>query len=130
MLVLDENVPESQRSLLRKWGVHLRVVGNDLAAGGTLDENLIPLLQRLPRPTFFTLDRDFWRPDWAHTRYCLVWLDVRADEAGKFIRRFVRHPAFATQAKRLGKVVRVHADGLDRWQVGGGSLHRIRWPEA
>ena len=57
MLVLDENVPAGQRLLLRKWRVRFRVIGVDVAAPGTTDENLIPVLQKLSRPTFFSLDR-------------------------------------------------------------------------
>ena len=128
MLVLDENLPASQRSLLRKWRVRFRAVGDDTSLAGTLDENLPPLLHRLPRPIFFTMDRDFRRPGWAHPAYCLAWLDVRVDQAAEFIRRFVRHPAFDTQAKGLGKVVRVHPEGVDCWHVGKRTEDQIRWP--
>src|SRR6266542_3076884 len=69
MLVLDENLPEDQCVLLRRRGIHVRVVGVEVSALGTDDKNLIPLLHRLPRPTFFTLDRDFFRQDWTHTSY-------------------------------------------------------------
>lgn len=51
MLVLDENLPAAQQLLLRKWRVHFRVVGVEVATWGTLDENLLPALHRLPRPT-------------------------------------------------------------------------------
>jgi hypothetical protein len=60
MLVLDENLPAGQQQLLRKWGIHFRMIGVDLADSGTDDDNLIPLLHRLPQPTFFTLDQDFY----------------------------------------------------------------------
>ena len=43
MLVLDENLPVSQKLLLRKWRVHFRVVGVDVGRWGTDDTNLIPL---------------------------------------------------------------------------------------
>ncbi len=46
MLVLDENLPAGQRSLLRKWRIRFRVVGAEIAASGTLDPNLIPILHR------------------------------------------------------------------------------------
>ena len=46
MLVLDENLPASQRHLLRKWRIHFRFVGTDLAVRGTDDEILIPALHR------------------------------------------------------------------------------------
>src|SRR6267154_387312 len=98
MLVLDENLPAGQQQLLRKWRIHFRTVGVDLAASGTDDENLIPVLHRLPQPTFFSLDRDFYRPDWAHADYGLVWLDIKARQAADIIRRFLKHPTFDTQS--------------------------------
>ncbi len=127
MLVLDENVPAAQRQLLRSWRIHFRVVGGDVAISGTKDENLIPVLHRLPRPTLFTLDRDFFRPEWAHTRYGLVWLNVTDDFAAEFIRRFLRHREFNTQAKRMGLVARIHADGVMCWRIGEPSPQSLSW---
>jgi len=60
---------------------------------------IIPLLHTLRRPTFFTRDHDFYKPDLCHPGYCLVFLDVAFDEAADFIRRFLRHAAFRTQVK-------------------------------
>jgi hypothetical protein len=102
MLVLDENLPAGQRLLLRKWRIRFRVIGIDVANRGTDDENLLPLLRNLSRPTFFTLDKDFCRPEWLHPRYGLAWLNVSDDYAAEFIRRFLKHPEFDTQLKRLG----------------------------
>ena len=87
MLVLDENLPASQRQLLRKWRIHFRIVGVDVAVRGTDDEILISAFHHLPQATFFSLDNDFYRRDWAHASYCLVWLDVRRRDAAEFIRR-------------------------------------------
>lgn len=128
MLVLDENVPADQRHSLRKWRVRFRVIGLDLASWGTTDENLIPTLHRLPRPTFFTLDQNFYRRDWAHHGYCLVWLDVADDRAAEFVRRFLRHPKFDTQTKRMGKVVRVHPGGIRYWQRVAQGWQSVEWP--
>ncbi len=72
MLVLDENVPAAQRQLLREWRIRFRAIGVDTAVSGATDENLIPVLHRLSHPTFFSLDRDFHRPNLAHPGYCLV----------------------------------------------------------
>ena len=44
----------------------------DLAAFGTDDDDLIPLLLHLPKPTFFTHDVDFWRQSLWHPGYCLA----------------------------------------------------------
>lgn len=128
MLVLDENLPASQQRLLRKWRIRFRLVGGDVATRGTDDENLIPALHRLAQPTFFTLDHDFNRRDWAHAGYCLVWLDVPDDHAAKFIRRFLRHPAFEMQAKRMGVVARVHAGGVLFWRSKQRSPQSLVWP--
>jgi hypothetical protein len=128
MLVLDENLPAEQRLLLRRWRIRFRVVGVDVAAWGTDDYNLLPLLHRLAQPTFFTLDGDFYRADWAHANCALVWLDVTDDHAAEFIRRFLRHPDFDTQAKRLGIVARVHSGGINFWRVPGRSLQSAAWP--
>ena len=128
MLVLDENLPAGQQQLLRKWRIHFRFVGVDVARSGAEDEDLIPLLHRLPQPTFFTLDRDFYRGDWAHPNYGLVWLDVRRREAAEFIRRFLRHPSFDTQAKRMGAVARVHAGGVIWWRAKQRAPQSVAWP--
>jgi hypothetical protein len=71
-LVLDENLPAGQQLLLRKQRIRFRLVGIDVGAWAALDENLLPALHRLPRPTFFSLDSDFYRADWTHSGYALV----------------------------------------------------------
>ena len=129
MLVLDENLPARQRRLLGNWRIRFRAVGADVAAPGAKDQNLIPVLHRLPRPTLFSLDRDFYRPDWAHAGYGLVWLDVPRRDAAAFIRRFLQHPAFDTQAKRMGAVVRVRAAGLNFWRLHHPEEEFAPWPK-
>ena len=113
MNVLDENIIASQRDRLRQWRIPFRQIGHELPGRGAQDAQIIPLLLELKQPTFFTRDFDFFKPQLWHERYCLVWLNVRPDRAAFFIRRFLRHPAFSTRQERLGKVIRVHADGLE-----------------
>ena len=129
MLVLDENLPAAQQLWLRKWRIHFRVVGVDVATWGTPDENLLPTLRRLARPTFVSLDQHFYRAGWAHPAYALVWLDVADDRAAEFIRRLLRHPAFNTRAKRMGTVIRVNPGGLSYWCVGRSAQDSLPWPE-
>jgi len=129
MLVLDENLPASQRLLLRKWRIRFRAVGVDIAVPGTQDENLIPVLHKLAQPMFFTLDRHFFRADWTHFGYGLAWLDVADYEAAEFIRRFLLLPAFDTQFKRLGVVARVTATEVRFWRKGQPRLQRIEWSD-
>ena len=128
MLVLDENLPASQRQLLLKWRIHFRMIGVDVAARGTDDEILISAFHHLPQPTFFSLDNDFYRRDWVHASYCLVWLDVRRRDAAVFIRRFLRHPSFDTQNKRMGNVVRVHSHGITFWRGRQRAPDSVAWP--
>ncbi|MCW5553066.1 MAG: hypothetical protein KIS67_13015 [Verrucomicrobiae bacterium] len=131
MLVLDENLSEIEVWRLREWSIAVRQVGPDVASRSVTDDNLLPVLHRLKRPTFFTRDRDFWKAGLRHAGYCLVFLDMleHEGEVAATIRRFLRHPAFNTHAKRMGKVVRVHYDGLHYWQMGVRSLQLASWPD-
>lgn len=125
MLVIDENLPASQRHWLRKWRIPFRAVGVEIAAHGTADENLIPVLHTLAQPMFFTLDQHFFRADWAHDSYRLAWLDVPECEAADNIRRFLRHPTFDTQSKRLGVVARISRAEVRFWRKGQHRLQKV-----
>ena len=107
MIVIDENFPESQRQLLKSWRIRIRQIGYEIGRKGLKDAEIIPLLLQLRTLTFFTLDSDFFKQDYCHSHYCLVFLDVNQYEAATFIRRFLKHNKFNTRAKRLGKVVRI-----------------------
>ena len=127
MNVLDENIVVSQRQLLRSWKIHFRRIGGEVGRLGMNDrQEIIPLLHSLRRPTFFTRDQDFYHPWLRHPGYCLVFLDVQPLAAAQYIRRFLRHTKFRTQGQRMGKVVRIHEDGVRFWQFNGGS-EEIVW---
>jgi hypothetical protein len=126
--VLDENVAEEQRLLLDRWRVAVRQIGIDAGSRGMTDEEIVPLLQRMRRPTFFTLDADFYRRNLCHRRYCLVWLDVRTEEVAEYVRRFLRHPKFNTQAKRMGCVVAVTPSGISAWKLHAKAQEHCPWP--
>jgi hypothetical protein len=72
VIVLDENVFESQRSRLRQWRVHLGQIGRDVARKGMPDDQILTLLQRLRRPTFVTRDRDFFDKPLCSDRFSLL----------------------------------------------------------
>jgi hypothetical protein len=99
----------------------------ELAQLGIKDDNLLPYLHRLSRPTFITRDQDFFQARLCHTQYCLVWLNVLEIGAAFFTRRFLSHPLFDTQAKRMGKVARVHPRGIHFWEVRKRVLQSARW---
>jgi hypothetical protein len=125
--LLDENVLESQRQLLRSWRIAVRQIGHDLGRKGMADENLIPFLLRLSRPTLFTRDLGFYGHSHCHARYCLVCLAIGQHEVAHFVRRLLRHREFDTQAKRLGAVIRVMDTGLAVFRLHVEQEVRLPW---
>jgi hypothetical protein len=116
--LLDENIRDDQRALLRQWRIPFRQIGKEISRSGLEDENVIPLLHRLHRATLFTRDKDFFKQRLCHDAYGLVHLHVVDIEAAEFIRWFLKHSAFDTQTKRLGIVARVRASGVQFWRKG------------
>ena len=127
MNVLDENIPEDQRQLLRRWRVPMRQVGQDVGHKGLADAAIIPLLRQLSRPTFFTRDDDFYDRALCHSDYCLAFLAVAEEDVANFVRRFLQHPAFGTYARRRGTVARVGHAGIRVWRVHHATEDTVRW---
>ena len=130
MFVLDEKISAAECERLRAWRLRFRHVGETLAEYGTDDADLIPILHRLPRPTFFTHDADFWTPRLCHPAYCVVFLDVEDTEAADYIRRFLRHPDFVTHAARMGKVIQARSTGLTFFDSQHGKPKQVAWLRA
>ncbi len=127
MNILDENILKDQRELLQNWRIRIHQIGYDVGRKGMADEEIIPLLLELRRPTFFTLDFDFYRRDFCHGRYCLVCMDVGQDEAADFVRRLLRHQEFNTQTKRLGKIIHLSSTRLAVRQVHAEKENFFIW---
>jgi len=126
--ILDENILFWQRERLRALKVHCRQIGVGIGRKGMDDHHqIIPLLHSLRRPTFFTRDHDFYKPDLRHSEYCLVCLDIAPDEVAEYIHRFLRHKTFRTQAQRMGKVVRVRHSGISYWQMKLEAERALSW---
>jgi hypothetical protein len=118
VIIIDENIIHDQRELLRNFKISFKQIGVDFVRKGLKDVNeLIPLLHSLRRPTFFTRDVDFYKRQMTHRKYCVVYLDIRKDQVAEYIRRLLRHPEFNTQAKRMGRVVRVAQSGIHCWRI-------------
>lgn len=117
MNILDENISKSQRQLLESWRISILQIGINTGRSGMKDSEIIPFLQGLRRPTFFTRDDGFFKPILCHARYSLIYLDVEKSEAAIFIRRLLKHTDFNTQAKRMGNVLRVSHTGLACWRL-------------
>ena len=127
MNVLDENIIEEQRLLLHQWHIPVRHVGYDLWRAGVKDDEIITLLLRLPQPTFFTLDSDYYRRRWRHARYCLVYLTVDEERAADYIRRVLRHQQFNTIAKRMGSILRVSPEQITVWRLHATEELIVAW---
>jgi len=117
MNILDENIPEDQRSQLLTWGVSVHQVGFDVGRKGMKDEEIIPFLHSLRDPSFFTRDLGFYERKLLHSRYCLVCLAIEKDEVAIFVRRVLSHAEFDTKAKRMGTVIRVSHSGFSLWRL-------------
>jgi len=125
--LLDENFPEDQLPLLKEWHIPCRQFGREFGASGTQDVDIIRLLHRRRGTTLFTMDQDFFRAEFCHTTYCLVWLDVRMDDASYYLRRLLRHAQFRTQSARMGTVIRVRPQGLHYWLLNQSHLRQFSW---
>ena len=130
MNVLDENILESQRQLLRSWGIPIRQIGVEVGRKGTADEDLLPLLLTLPSPTFFTRDLGFDEPDFAHARYCLVVLAVGQYEVAHFVRRLLRCQAFSSAKRRMGAIIRIMPSGLKVLKLHKEREIRLSWSDS
>ena len=127
MNILDENIIDSQRQRLRHWRIAVRHMGYDVGRQGMKDQEIMALLHRLRRPTFFTRDDDFYARHLCHARYCLVYLAVAKDEVAPFVRRLLRHREFDTVAKRIGTVIRVSPVGLSVWRLHAEQAISVAW---
>lgn len=127
MNVLDENILESQRQSLQGWRIPVRQIGHELGRKGMQDEEIIPFLLTLRRPTLFTRDLGFYSRGLCHARYALVILAVGQYEVAHFIRRLLRHPDFNSQSKRMGWVIRIMHSGLAAWDLHAEHEVRRQW---
>ena len=127
MIILDENIPESQWHLLRRWRIRALLIGRDISEKGILDDRLIGWLVKQRLPTFFTRDGGFFDRKLCHAGYCLVHLAVRPNESALFVRRCLRHPHLNTRAKRLGAVIRASSAGLQMWRLREGREFLFSW---
>lgn len=117
MIILDENIPESQWQLLRSWRIRALLIGRDISEKGIQDERIPGFLVQQRRPTFFTRDEGFYDRQLCHAGYCLIVVAVRPNESALFVRRCLRHPHLKSRALRLGAVVRVSSAGLQMWRL-------------
>ena len=61
MILLDENIIDSQRLLLQSWKIHIRQIGFEIGRKGMKDSEIIPFLHKTGEITFFTRDGGFYK---------------------------------------------------------------------
>jgi len=127
MFVIDENVSELEVLRLRKAGIRVRLIGEEVARIGDADENLLTVLLRLKKPVLFSQDKDFFQYKWLHKSYALIWLDVHPNLVADYVQNFLRHPEFDTQAKRMGIVARIGGIGIRYWRGKNRQLRQAKW---
>jgi hypothetical protein len=127
VIVLDENILESQRLLLHSSRIRARQIGVDFAHKGIGDSQILRRLHEIKLPTFFTRDLSFYAKDLCHSGYCLVALVVHRQEAASFIRRVLRHQELRTRAQRMGKVRRVSTAAIHYWELNAEEEGALDW---
>lgn len=127
MIIIDENIIDSQRQLLMSQGSSIRQIGYEIGHKGMSDREIIVLLHELGRSTFITRDDDFFNRALCHHALCLVYLPVLKEEVASFVRRFLKHPLFNTQRKRSGNVIQVSHSGISFWRSTTSPLQKIDW---
>ncbi len=127
MNILDENIDDKQRLVLRARGIIIHQIGVDVGHKGMDDEQIIPFLHSLRDTSFFSRDEDFGLRQLCHPRYCLVCLLVDEKDVAKFVLRVLRHPELNTKAKRMDSVLRVSYEGMGIWRRHAERAHYIHW---
>lgn len=108
MYLLDENITKDQRELLERWRIRVKQVGVDFETKGIKDEQIVTLLQQINGILFITRDSVFFKKEYCHSRYCIVFLDIEKYEVAYFIRKFLKHPLFNSNKKRMGRVIKIN----------------------
>ncbi len=124
MYLLDENITKDQRELLEKWHFRIKQIGIDFKRKGIKDEQIITLLQQIKGVLFLTRDADFFRKEFCHLNYCIVFLDVEKYEVAFYIRKFLTHPLFNNNHKRLGKIIKMNQTYIQYYTLKSEKLFK------
>ena len=90
-------------------------------------QEILRYLQRSRKITFFTRDIGFFRRRLCHKNYCFVVLTGLPTDSALWIRRFLRHSEFRTQALRYRRVVKLTATALTFWQLDRDNRQKTSW---
>jgi hypothetical protein len=126
MYLLDENITKDQRELLERWHFRVKQIGVDFKGKGIKDEQIITLIQQINGVLFITRDNDFFKKEYCHSKYCIVYLDVEKFEVAFFIRKFLKHPLFNTAKKRLGKIIKLNQTLIQYYILNSDELFTLQ----
>ena len=127
MILLDENIPKSQRLSLLRWKP--LQIGFDYLDKSVKDDQIATRLRATRRVTFFTLDRDFFskRRRYGHANTGIVFVDAPDDRFSAIVDRFLRHHSFRTHTSRMGVVFKLGELSITCWRVADQSQTEISW---
>jgi hypothetical protein len=140
-MLLDENVPESQRLALGRW--RPLKVGLDYAEKGLKDHEIVLKMRDERNLTFFTGDADFFRfrgklsgkgfardkekGGYGHPSYAIVVVETPLDRFASIADRFLKHSSFRTFASRKGHVFKLTSAKILCWRFADQSDFDITW---
>jgi hypothetical protein len=128
VIILDHNVPRDQVAQLRRWHIRGVQIGFEVGRPEWLDQDeIVRYLQRHKRCTFFTRDVGFFGKRRCHRNHSIVIVTGPPLETAALIRRFLRHPRFATFAMRAGRVFKLTASTIAVCELGRPRALAIRW---
>jgi hypothetical protein len=130
VIVLDENFPASQHVILISKGLKPTKIGIEIATKGIKDDQIIPLLLRLNRPTFITLDQGFFQPHLCHPSYCLIQIEAKSNRIAEISLRALRHSSLRTFAQRAGYIVRASDSGISLYHMHHSKAFHLSWATA
>jgi len=113
MIILDEQLlGRGIECEIAKWYRGTVSFITDLRPGTVIKDEAIPmLLRQVSYPSFVTInEKDFWRKAQVHPDCCLICFtlpDSRTSEIPQALRLLFNRPEFKTNAKRMGKIIRV-----------------------
>jgi len=132
MIVLDEQLLGRNLELeIAKWYQGTVQFIMDLRPNTVIKDDAIPtLLRQQYQPTFVTInERDFWKKVAIDSHFCIVCFtlsDIHASKIPQSLRLLYSLPEFDTKTKRMGKVIRVIAQGISYYTFNDKTVRRLK----
>ena len=129
MLVLDENIIESQRRLLLRGRRRLCQIGSEVGRKGMSDEEVMRVLQSSRRATLITRDQRLYRPALRRSDYCIAVLAVPEDRIAEMTLRVLNHPRLISVRSRMGAVLQANDARIRIWWHKTPQEQQLFWPQ-